>query len=106
MVYRSTHSAIGAQSLRFVQRYNANILNYQNQISSGLRIHRPSDDPIGFRQVTSFSARLQELRNEEFSLKDAENKLNTGVSQLQETNNLLSQGQSLDATRHLGVDAK
>ncbi len=95
MVYRSTAFSIGAQSLRFVQRYNASILNYQNQISSGLRIHRPSDDPIGFRQVTSFSARLQELRNDELSLKGAENKLNTGVSQLQEVNNLLSQAKVL-----------
>ena len=95
MVYRSTAFSIGAQSLRFVQRYNASILNYQNQLSSGLRIHRPSDDPIGFRQVTSFSARLQELRTEELSLKGAENKLNTGVSQLQEVNNLLSQAKVL-----------
>lgn len=95
MVYRATSFAIGAQSIRFVQQYSSNILNYQNHISSGLRIHRPSDDPVGFRQVSSFSARLQELRTEEFSLKDAENKLNTGVSQLQETNNLLSQAKVL-----------
>jgi flagellar hook-associated protein 3 FlgL len=95
MFYRATSFAIGAQSIRFVQQYSSNILNYQNQISSGLRIHRPSDDPVGFRQVASFSARLQELRTEAFSLRDAENKLNTGVSQLQESNKLLSHAKVL-----------
>ena len=95
MFYRATAAAIGNQSIRFVQQFNSNIYDYQNQISSGVRIHRPSDDPVGFRQVASFSARLQELRTETFSLKDAENKLNTSVAQLQETNNLLSQAKVL-----------
>ncbi len=94
-MFRSTSFAIGAQSIRYVNKFNNNIYNYQKQLSSGLRLHRPSDDPVGFRQVTSFTARLEELRTEEFSVKDAENKLNTSVSQLQETNNLLTSARLL-----------
>ena len=95
MNYRSPSFALGAQSIRYTGKYNASILKYQKQISSGQRLHRPSDDPVAFRQVNSLTVRLNELRTEEFSIQDAENKLNTSVSQLQESNNLLTSAKLL-----------
>jgi flagellar hook-associated protein 3 FlgL len=95
MNFRTTTFAASNQSLKFASQYNTNIVKYQQQITSGLRIHRPSDDPVSFRQVTSLRVRLQELNSESFSIVDSEAKLNTSVSQLTEANTLLVKAKSL-----------
>jgi flagellar hook-associated protein 3 FlgL len=95
MNFRTSSFASSNQALRFAQQYNVNILKYQNQISSGVRLHRPSEDPVAFRQASSLNVRLQELRTESYTIVDSETKLNTSVSQLQETNNLLSRASIL-----------
>ncbi len=95
MNFRTNSFASSNQTARYSAQYNASILKYQQQISSGLRIHRPSDDPISFRQISSLSVRLQELQSESYTIVDSEAKLNTSVSQLQETNNLLVRAKGL-----------
>jgi len=95
MNFRTNTFANSNQALRYSAQYNTSILNYQRQISSGLRIHRPSDDPISFRQISSLSVRTQELQSERYTIIDSETKLNTSVSQLQEANNLLVRAKTL-----------
>ena len=95
MNFRTSTFAGSNQALRFSQQYNASILKYQNQISSGVRLNRPSEDPVAFRQASSLTVRLQELRTESYTIVDSETKLNTSVSQLQETHNLLSRASNL-----------
>ncbi len=95
MNFRVTSFSSSSQALRFASQYQANIHDYQRQISSGFRIERPSDDPVAYRQVSSLSVRLQELETEAFSIVDSESKLNATVSQLQETNNLLVRAKTL-----------
>jgi len=95
MFYRATSFALRSQSIRFTNQYNRNILQLTEQISSGTRIHRPSDDPLAYRQITSLTARLNELRAEDASLKDSESKLNHSVSLLTEVNNLFTTAKQL-----------
>ncbi len=95
MNFRTNSFASSNQTLRYSAQYNANIQKYQQQISSGLRIHRPSDDPVSFRQISSLSVRLQELQSESYTIIDSETKLNTSVSQLQETNSLIIRAKTL-----------
>ncbi len=95
MPFRTTSFSIGAQAIRYAGRFSTNIANYQRQITSGIRLHRSSDDPVAFRQATSLSARLEQLKAESYSVKDAEAKLNNSVSQLTETNNLLTSAKLL-----------
>ena len=95
MNFRVTSFSSSSQALKFSTQYRANIHEYQKQISSGIRLHRPSDDPIAFRQVSSLSVRLQELETESYSIIDSETKLNTSVSQLQEANNLIVRAKTL-----------
>ncbi len=92
MNFRTTSFSMSQQAIDYAAKYNANISKYQKQISSGLRIHRPSDDPIAFRQISSLSARLTELSTEGGSILVATAKLNAGVSQLTEANGLLVRG--------------
>jgi flagellar hook-associated protein 3 len=95
MQFRTTSFSSSRQSIRFASQYNASIIKYQQQISSGIKIHRPSDDPISFRQIESFTVRLQELQTEAYAVVDTETKLNTSVSQLQQTHDLISRAKNL-----------
>lgn len=86
---RTTAFAVSTQAIQFANRFNANIAHYHKQISSGERLHRPSDEPVGFRQIISINARIEELSADLFSVQDTENKLNNSVTQLTSVNDLL-----------------
>jgi len=95
MNFRVSSSSFGNQAIQSIGRLNANLLKYQRQISSGLRIERPSEDPVAIRQITSLTARLAELRTNTDSIRDAETKLNISVFQLTESNNVLTAAKTL-----------
>jgi flagellin-like hook-associated protein FlgL len=94
-MFRTTASSINSQALQFANRFNTNIALYHKQISSGERLHRPSDEPVGFRQIISVHARLQELNADLFSVQDTEAKLNQSVSQLTTVNQLIVTAKTL-----------
>ena len=95
MFYRTTNFAIGSNALKYANRYNASIQKYQIQISSGVKIHRSSDNPIAFRQVSSLLTRQERLETEKTSINTATANLNLSVSQLTEANTLLVRAQRL-----------
>lgn len=95
MNFRVTSFASSNQALRFASQYSSNILNYQRQISSGVKIHRPSDDPVSFRQISTLSVRFQELKSEVFTITDSETKINASVSQLQDSHDLIVRARTL-----------
>jgi flagellin-like hook-associated protein FlgL len=95
MNFRVTSFASSNQALKYSSQYSAKILKFQEQISSGIRLHRPSDDPISFRQASSYSIRLQELQTQSYSIVDSETKLNTSVSQLQAAHDLIVRAKTL-----------
>lgn len=95
MLYRVTSQTRTNQAIRFVSQYNSNIVDFQRQISSGVRIHRASDDPIAFRDATSLTTRLQQLDTESYAIVDAESKLNNSVSHIQQAHDLLVKAKTL-----------
>ena len=95
MNFRATSFSIESRAIRFSSLHNSNILKYQEQISSGLRLQKPSDDPIAFRQVTSLRSRLSELTSDKQSLNSANSILNNSVVQLQEYSNIISRARVL-----------
>lgn len=95
MNFRTTSFSSSAQALKYSAQYKQSILKFQEQISSGIRLNRASDDPVAFRQVTSLRVRLQELRTEGLSISDSETKLNTSVSQLVDTHSLIVRAKTL-----------
>ncbi|QEG23379.1 flagellar hook-associated protein FlgL [Mariniblastus fucicola] len=95
MNYRVTSFAIGSRAIQFQAKHNAAILKYQEQISSGVKLQRPSDDPIAFRQVTSLTSRLTELAADQQSLSSAKSVLSASVVQIQDFGSIISQAKGL-----------
>lgn len=87
---------------RNITRANVDLLNVQNQISSGKRISRPSEDPIGAGLLSVLNERLrgtdQRLRN----FDHASSTLSAVDSTLSEAGELLLQAKSI-ASDQIGV---
>lgn len=95
MPFRTTSQTTNNLAIRFAANYNSNIANLQRDISSGSRIHRASDDPVAFRQVTSLSGRLQQLESESISITSAEVTLNASTASIQQANDVILRARSL-----------
>ena len=95
MNFRATSFAIGSRAIRFSALHNADLLKFQEQISSGQRLQRPSDNPITYRQVTALTSRLTELRTDTQSLNGAKSVLNMSVVQVEEFSQLMTSARSL-----------
>ena len=93
--YRATALSIGNQAVQFAARHNAEILTFQRQISSGVKLQRSSDDPIAFRHATALQTQLGELTAELGAIETGETLLNTSLSRLQEANDLITRARSL-----------
>jgi flagellar hook-associated protein 3 FlgL len=94
-MFRTTSSTVNMQAMQYANRFNTNIALYHQQISSGERLHRPSDEPVGFRQIISVTARLEEFKADLFSIQDTNSKLNHSVSQLTTANQLIVTAKTL-----------
>ena len=70
--------------LRHVENRNSTLYDLQNQIASGYRLHRPSDDPVGVHQTLLLTEQI--AQNEQYS-RNMEN----GLSRLEYTENTLTE---------------
>lgn len=95
MLYRSTSQSNQQNAIRFASQYNQRITNFQLHITSGIKLHRPSDDPIAYRQANALATELGQLQNDVSTINDASLKLNSSASQLQKTSELISRANAL-----------
>ena len=95
MNFRITSSTFTNRAIHFSSVHGSNILKYQNQLSSGVRFQRPSEEPIAFRQVTSLRTRYAELEADRRSIAQATSVLNTSVGQIQDFSDVVTQAKSL-----------
>jgi flagellin-like hook-associated protein FlgL len=95
MQFRTTAQTSHDRAIRYVSSYNRNIAGLQKDISSGIHLHRASDDPVAFRQVTLLTGQLQQLRSESTAIDDAEAKLNTSVSSIQQAYDVIVRARTL-----------
>ena len=82
--------AFSQRAIRFSSLHTSSLLKYQEQISSGLRFQRSSDEPIAFRQVSSLTARLTELEADRSSIDQSTSVLNASVVQVQDVINVVN----------------
>ncbi|MEM7454274.1 MAG: flagellar hook-associated protein FlgL [Planctomycetota bacterium] len=94
-MFRATAFSIGSRAIQYSQMHNATLLQYQEQISSGLRLQRSSDDPISFRQVTSLRSRMSELAADQRSISTTKSILSTSTVNVQEYADLINRAKSL-----------
>ncbi len=85
---RITSSMQNTQLLRNLRNNNTNIMDWQNKLSTGERISKPSDDPVGIGFQMRYTTDLS--RNEQFK----EN-ANTGIGWLTQTDSVLQQAHSV-----------
>lgn len=81
---RITHLMRVTDFLRQVENRNSRMYDLQNQIASGYRLHRPSDDPVGVHQTLLLTEQI--ARNEQYG-----RNLENGLSRLSFTENSLDE---------------
>lgn len=82
MVYRITPQQITLNAVRFSQARMKNLAVLQEQISSGLRVARPSDDPGSIAPLLANRATINRIEIDVQNMQVARSKLNQSVSQL------------------------
>ena len=89
MTIRVTSQSYYTKAIQQGQQHNAQLAQLHNQASSGIRIHKPSDDPLAIR--TLLARKIDDSQSDVFlaNTQEARTKLNRSVSQLLEANNVL-----------------
>lgn len=95
MLTRVSTFSFSTTAVRFSQQHNAQIAKYQNQISSGERIQRASDDAVGFRRLGLVRETAARLEASETSINNARTIIQAGSDQLIQYGTLLSRARSI-----------
>jgi len=82
-------------AIAYIQQQNATLAQVQNQISTGIRVNQPSDDPVAFAQISQVKATSARLTTYTQNISSATSTLNSSVSTLTSVNNLLVQAQQI-----------
>lgn len=85
---RITSSMQNTQLLRNLRNNNTNIMDWQNKLSTGERISKPSDDPVGIGFQMRYTTELS--RNQQYK-----DNANTGIGWLTQTDSVLQQANSV-----------
>ncbi len=92
---RVSSYAYTQRAIHFSSTHSANLFKLQEQISSGLKFQRPSEEPIGYRQVTSLKTRYAELDADKTSIAHTTSVLNSSVEQIQAFSDVINQAKNL-----------
>jgi len=104
--FRVTPNQSKDLALLQLQRHSAGLLNAQQQLATGLRLHKPSDDPISVRKSLIQQDNLSRLESRLSAVQHSESRLSRAHVQLREAHQLyvrvrgiaLSARQSLDSS--------
>ncbi len=78
-----------------ISQQSAALARVQNQVSTGLSVNQPSDNPVAFAQISQVKAASDRLTAYAQNISTATTTLNNSVSTLTSVNNLLIQAQQL-----------
>lgn len=82
MQIRTTFPLMFARANSSIQRHTARIGAAQEQLTTGLRVNRPSDDPLASRSILNYQALETQLDARLKNITDARAKLDSSVSQI------------------------
>ena len=101
---RATFATFTRQSRLNTGRQLAELAKYQQQLSTGLKVNLPSDDPLAIAPILSTKSALLSLQNENSTLENAKVRLDVSVSNLIEAKNLLVRAKqiAIDGASSLG----
>lgn len=89
MNFRVTQQLVRSTARDHLTRQTGELFKVQQQISTGLRIQRPADDPAGIRRSLIQKDRLERLTAHTTSLQHVQSRLQQAYVQLQDAGNLL-----------------
>lgn len=95
MNVRVTSQTQVARAIADLRARSAAVAGYQDQIASGVRLRRPSDDPAAFAAAARQKAAGQRLDGYLQTVSDATADLNEGVSALQSGNQILTRARQI-----------
>jgi len=95
MIPRATTNGMISRLSAYSSLHGSRMLRLQDQLSSGIRIKKSSDDPLAFRNINFIQSQLRHLEDSEYVIQEAEGKLNASVSNLTEFQQLLSSAKRL-----------
>ena len=95
MTFRVTQFALQSRAVQYTSQHQLSIYQLQQQLTSGLKFVRPSEDPIPFQQVARLGNEFGKLQIELDTIRSAEAILNNSVSQLVEASDLITSVTSL-----------
>ncbi len=95
MGLRITQSILARQALADVSRLRRRLAGTQEQATSGLRINRPSDDPVGVRDATGLRGALAAREQFERNITKAENVVSVTESALGDAMNAVIRAKEL-----------
>ncbi len=95
MDLRITPQIITAEAIANAQQQTSQLFTYQQEASTGLRILQPSDNPLAALQVLSDQAYNNQLDVYHQNISDAQAKLNSSVSTLNQVSNLITQAKDV-----------
>ncbi len=90
MFFRVTQSQMADLSRMYLAKQTSELYTVQQQISSGLKIQRPSDDPAGMRRSLIQKDRIDRLEAHETSIQHVKSRLEQAHVQLREANSLMT----------------
>ncbi len=95
MITRITQSQITKVTTAQLASQTAEMYKKQQEISTGLRIQRPSDDPSGMRRSLIQKDSIDRLESHISSIQFAQSRISQATVQLQNTSDLLVQAKSI-----------
>ena len=104
MAIRVTPAITVRQLLKTSSGHTANISKLQQQIASGLRISRPSDDPFGTKTILSRNALVGQFETQQDTLNQAADRLNQANTELLSVSDLLVQARDIASQARSALD--
>lgn len=95
MISRVTQNQISNFARLQLTQQTSEMAKKQQEVSTGLRIHRPSDDPTGLRRSLIQKDRLERLESHLTSIQATQSRLSNAAVQLQDANTVLVRARSI-----------
>jgi flagellar hook-associated protein 3 len=95
MFYRVTQSQMSATARNYLSQQASELYNVQKQISSGVKIHRPADDPAAMRRSLIQKDRIERLEAHETSITHVKSRVQQAQVHLLDANTLLTKAREI-----------
>ena len=94
-IHRVTQGSISSSSLRGLQASQSRVADLQNELATGKKLNRPSDDPAGLSSAMQLRSQLRQDSRYLDTISAAGERLNTADTALQGVSSLLNRAKQL-----------